>query len=488
MRNSWKWLLAIYLIVLGTRLFFAFHTPFYTTDDSYLHLRLIDSLQEGNLLAHDPLGYGGRTLILSPLFDIALAALDLLFGTTALKIIINVLASLLIIPAYLLAHQLTNDKLSSLTSAMLAGFVPAFIANTFNHLTPLALAIPLFFFLAYAWLKTPKKPWTFIGLLLLFAFLHPLSILFVLSIGAWFVLLAVERTRIRTARYELGLFALFFVLWVQFLLYKKLILFHGPAVIWQNIPAGLLSNFYSDITILSAFWQTGFITLFGGTYVLYRVMHKKHEKDAYFLLSITLVTAFLLWLKLIAISTGLAILGITLTILYSRYLLLLRTSLKKTKFARLSTLFVTTSIILALLTTIYPSYLSITTELRHTITEEEVTALTWLGKTTPPTATIIAPPEYGHYITAIAKRSNVMDDYYFLQPRVNERHQDITRLYTTSLETEAVRLFDKYNASHLIVPPSTPTVKFTSPCFEKTTAKRVSIYEKDPECKVEAVA
>ncbi len=73
MGKPWVGLTVVFLFVLAIRLYSAFHTPFLSSDDAYLEVRSVESILHGNVLWHDPLGYGGRTLIRSPVFDAILA-------------------------------------------------------------------------------------------------------------------------------------------------------------------------------------------------------------------------------------------------------------------------------------------------------------------------------------------------------------------------------------------------------------------------------
>lgn len=478
------------LLVLAIRLTFAFQTPHFTGGDAYLHLRSIDHLAQGNYLHDDPLGYEGRILHFSPLFDIILSMFTFFIPTTiALKLIPNILGSLLIIPVFFIAQQLTKTNSIAYLSATLAAIVPPFLSTTFNHISTLSLAIPLFFTLAYIWIRLPKHIPLYLGLLFLFSLLHPLSLVFVLSISLYVLLLVLEHKKPPYVEIELALFSLFFTLWTQFLIYKKPILYHGPSVIWQNIPQALLTNFFTDFTILSALWHIGIITLIGGTYAIYRTTIKKPQRHSHLLLSITLVTLFLLWLRLIPLTTGLTLLGITLAIAFAPFLANIKTYLRNTKLTSKTTTVAIIISILAIITTAYPAYTSTYSALDNTITQEEVNALLELQNTTTSDAIIIAPSHYGHYITALANRTNVIDDYYLMQPQIDERYEDITRVYTTTLETEATRLFNKYHATHLIVPPNMRDIRYgETRCFNRIHATNIKIYEKDVRCRLRVIA
>ncbi len=492
MAKWWMGLIVVFLFILGLRLFFAFQTPFYTTDNAYLEVRAVESLAKGDLLWQDSLGYGGRTLIRSPIFDSLLAFFSFFMPLPlAFKIIPNIFASLLVIPAYLISYLLTKHRLFSIFTALITSLVPAFFAHTFNQVTSLTLAIPLFFFLTYAWLRAPQRKWTlvFLSVLLLFVFMHPLSVLFVLSLGVYIILLSLEKLNPKVAEYELGLFAIFFALWAQFLIYKKLILFHGPTVIWQNVPKELLSSFFAEVTMLGALWQIGIFPLIGGTYALYKASFKDPKRETVLLLAITLVAKIMLWFKLIDVYTGLMILGISLAFLFSTWVMFFINFLKETKIASKTWIFTVIAITLALYTTAYPTYTEVQAQLDHTITQEEVNALEMLSKTTPEDASIIAPASYGNYITAIAKRKNIIDEYFLLRPRINERYQDVMRLYKTTFDTEAVELFDKYEADYILVPPGMKDIGYRdSPCFKNLQATNVKIYKKDPDCKLKVVS
>jgi len=492
MGKQWMGLTVVFLLVFGLRLYFAFQTPFFSSDQAYLHIRAAEAIQSGKLLWNDPLSYGGRTLIMSPVFDAILAFFSLFMPfSTALKIIPNLFASLLVIPVFLIAQRLTKHTAISIIIALIASLVPAFFAYTFNHISFLTLALPMFFFLTYAWLRVPQRKWviTFLSFLLIFVFLTPLSIIFVLSIGVYIALATIEHLKIERAEYELGLFSLFFALWAQFLLYKKLILFHGPAVVWRNIPQELLSQFFREVNILGALWQIGFLPLTGGIYALYKTAFKKPQKEIQILLSIAIVSTVVIWFKLIDLPTGFMLLGITLTLLFSKWIMLFSKFINETKLSRYATVIVTCSLIFALATVAYPAYNATQLQLSQTITQEEVSALSALRETTLPDATIIAPAAYGNYITAFAKRKNVIDSYFFLQPRINERYQDVSRLYKTTFETEAVELFDKYDATHLVVPPGMSDISYAnSKCFARIHATNIRIYEKDVACEVRVVA
>ncbi len=480
-------LLAVFLIVLSLRLFFAFHTPYLTTDHAYQHYRSVESIAQGDFTLYDELGYSGRTFQRSFVFDGILAIFSLFFPLAlVLKVVPNIFASLLVIPVYLLASAISKNKLVALATALLSSIIPVFIANTFNHASPLTLTLPTFFFLLYAWLKIPDKTWTlsFLIALVFFVFLTPLSLLLALTLGVYLLLVNLEKSKPQPAEYELALFTLFFALWTQFLYYKNIILYHGPQVIWQNLPKELLSSFYASFSLPSILWIIGIIPLEAGTYALYK---SEKTKEIILLLSAALVTMAMLWLKLIALSTGLIFLGVLMAILFSYAANKHTTYISQTKFSKFAQPFFIAYITIALISTSIPAYTLIQDQLSKTITSEEVAALESLQS--DKTFTILAPPHYGNYITALSGQRNVIDDYYFLQPHIDERYKDVNRMYKTTFETEAVELFDKYNATHLLVPPGTNDIRYAGgKCFTSIHNTGAHIYIKNTACKLRVVA
>ncbi len=492
MGKWWIGVALVFLLILSIRLYAAFQTPYFSSDTSYLHLRAIENIREGKLLWHDELGYSGRTIVMSPLFDAILAMFSLLMPLPlALKIIPNIFATLLVIPAYLIAYKLTQKYWIALFTALFTSAVPEFFSKTFNQITPLTLAIPIFFFLAYAWLQVPQRKWIIIFLitLLIFSFLHPLSIIFVLSLSVYIALTTLEKQKPTTAEYELGLFSIFFTLWAQFILYKKPILFHGAAVIWQNIPQEILSTFYTNITIWGAIWSIGLAPLTGGTYALYKTAFKKPTREIQLLFSICIVSIIMFWFKLINSTIGFTLLGITLTLLFAQRTELITKFFQETKISKFAGILTAVILFSALTTVAYPALADTKAEIKQTITEEEYETLASLNNEIPVNATIIAPPHYGNYITQIAKRKNVIDEHFLLIPQINERYEDVARLYKTAFETEAVELFDKYSATYIIVPPEMDDIKFSdSKCFKRIRSTNIQVYEKDLACEVKVVS
>lgn len=406
----------------------------------------------------------------------------------ATKIIPAILASLLVFPTYLLSNALTKNKTFSIISAAIASITPFFFAQTTNHLSSLSLSIPLLYFLLYLWTQSPKHLNWFLGLAAFFIFLTPLSLLFVATLAVYFALCAIDKIQLKPADYELGLLTIALTLWAHFLFYKEALLTHGLGIIWQNIPLELLGQYYSDTNILSIIFSLGILIVPLGIYAIYKYAIQTPKKEDTLLFSLAIVSFICLWLKLLPLNTALTLLGITFTILLAHSLTSINEFIKSTKIKKHTTIAMFGMVFLLTITTAYPAYTLSKEEITTTITDNDFLALEALKHLSPENSRIISPPNFGHYITGIANRKNIIDTEFILQKNINERYEDITKLYITSSEIEALTIFEKYNATHLFVPSYLPDVKFTSKCFTKTDYINVHIYQKDEECKVEVVA
>jgi len=114
-KKSHKLLILIFFIVLLTRLYFAFQTP-YLDNSGYLVERYVGNIvEEGRPLFFDQLSYNGREVLYSPLWHYILAFFSLFLGGLTLKIIPVVFISLLVPVVYLLSKKVVdNDELAFL--------------------------------------------------------------------------------------------------------------------------------------------------------------------------------------------------------------------------------------------------------------------------------------------------------------------------------------------------------------------------------------
>ena len=480
-------LIILFLIVLATRLYLAYSTPVFSSDDSYFHLRQIEHIKEtGKPIFHDALSFSGRTNIFSPAFNYFIALFALFLPTVlAAKLIINIFAVSLIFFVYLIAKKITNNSFVSLFTAFLSGFVPIFFAETVAELNPICIVIPLMFLLIYAFMNIQNQKWLYCYLVLLvvLSLMHPIILLFVLGLIIYLILVLIERLKQNREELEISLFSIFFVLWAQFILYKKLIVFHGPAVIWQNIPSPILNNYFAHITILEAIYNIGIVPLILGLYVIYLFSFKKKNRKICLIIAFAASAGLLLWLRLINVNTGLMMFGIVLVVLFAQWLNDFIYYVRQSRASNFLCLFLVLIFAGLLVLSVYPSIEMAKTSLNK-ITPAEITALEWLEKNTPEDAVIIAAPQEGKLINAVAKRKNVIDTFFLLQADAKQRFNDIERVYSAYLEIEVIEILDKYGADYIYFSDKAKhlsgkdELNFLDKCFGKVYDEDVAIYKR----------
>src|SRR3989338_8035882 len=118
------YLIAIFVFVLLFRLYFTLTIDTFNDDVAYFHERSVEYILENKLpMSYDSLSYGGKGNAYPFVYHYLLAFFSLLFPLEiVLKIIPEILLSLLVVVVFLIAKELTNDNKASLLSALMAGF------------------------------------------------------------------------------------------------------------------------------------------------------------------------------------------------------------------------------------------------------------------------------------------------------------------------------------------------------------------------------
>lgn len=480
-------LVVLFAIVIATRLYFSFSIPYFSSDDSYFHLRQIEQIRDTGLpIIDDDLSFSGRTHIFSPVFHYFIALFTLFMPAIfAAKLITNIFAASLVFFIYLIAKRITNNSFVSLTTAFLSGFVPVFFANTVTELTPISIVVPLMFLLIYAFMNIKDKAWLYCYLILLviLTLMHPLILLFVLGLCIYLLLILIEKLKQSREELEISVFSIFFVLWAYFIMYKKLFVFHGPAVIWQNIPPDILSNYFAKASILGVIYNIGIVPFVLGLYVIYWFSFKKKNRQIYFIVAFAASAGLLLWLRLINLNIGLMVFGIVLVILFAQWFNYFIAYVKKSRASNFLSLFIALVFVGLFVFSVYPS-IAMAKENINKISPEELAALKWINENTPMDAVIIAVPDEGNLIAAMAKRSTVIDSRFLLQHDAKQRFADVKRIYTAYLEIEVVSLLDKYRADYIYFSDNAKELfdkdelSYVGKCFEKVYDKDVQIYQR----------
>jgi hypothetical protein len=488
------------VLVLVLRLHIALSTQTLSTDDAYFHLRQVEHVRNTGLpLFDDPLSYGGRVHVFTPVFHYVVAAGALFMApVTAAKIIPNILAALLTIIIFGIVRRLSKNDGVALFIAVFSAFVPVWFGHTINTLSPETLAVPLLFFVLYSWLRVAEPRWRYLYLisLILLAFTHPIALLLVLGLILYLVLILVERLTVERNELEIALFSIFFVLWSQFLLYKKFILAHGPAVVWQNIPPQLLSTLFSDITVLTALYHIGIIPVLYGVFVMYRYLFRRKHKMTYFLIAFALSAGLLLWFRLIPLQLGLILLGMFLLVLFSKWVSFFLDRIPKTRLHRLKPVFIASLVLAFVLTSVLPSLGVAWAVQDQSLNPAGVLAYQWLRENVPSDAAVVAAVGEGHRVASLGERKNVIDEHFLLQRDAKQRLHDVNRVFTTTFGVEAVELMDRYRARAILLTPETKrehqlgtlTYAVQSKCFGRAFEESgYEIIVKHAYCTVEEV-
>jgi len=450
MKRPERWLIVIFIIVLGFRLFFAFQNMNYDYT-AYFDIRQIEHISSNGLpVINDELSYGGRTHIFMPVFHYVLGAFDLFLpGAIVFKILPNLFAASLVFIVYLMAKKLTHNDEVSLFAAFVSGFIPAFVAQTVNSVTAYSLAIPLIFLMIYFIMNMSEMRYVKYFALLIFIvpFIHIGTLLLIIGLLFYLVLIRIERLKQKRVELEVILFGTFLVTWIYFLIFKNAFLRHGLSIIWQNAPEAVLSFHFMDISIPGAVFSMGLIPVIGGIYIIYRYLFKETDKNIYLLIGFAVSAGLILWAKLIEPWIGFAFLGIILILLLARAFKLLLNYVNKTKFARHRQVVFWGMVVLVVITSVIPTYMYTAAVMDDV--PKETGAFEWLRENTSEDEVVLATVDEGHLLAYFGKK-NVADMNFMMIDNPAQRLDAINRLYLTSYKTEAVSLLNEYDVTYIV--------------------------------------
>ena len=287
------------------------------------------------------------------------------------------------------------------------------------------------------------------------------------------------------------MFLFFFLIWINFIIFKKAFLTHGINIIWQNIPSSILSSYFSQ-TMFEAIIKIGVIPLILGGYVIYRYMFREKNRELYLLFGLAFGCFFLVWPKLLQPNVAFMFLGVILTILLAQWYKIFFSYLKKTKVAKYKILFVLLFVILFMITSIPASVYFINQKLDAAPTENDIEALNWIKENTEESSIIAASLKEGHLIKAIADRDNIMDQNFLLIENSEQRFQDLKLIYRANYKTDSIPLLNKYNSKYIFLSDTTRSEfdinklnYIDKECFELVFSKNTKIYRSL--CKVEII-
>lgn len=435
-----KILIIIFLLSLAFNLYLSFSSHYLNNDESYFNLRVIDNIRSTGLpITYDELSYGGRALIVQPLFYYLFTLFS--FIPFYFKIFPALLLSSLVLIAYAIAKEITNDETSSLLTALLAGFVPIYSKVLINQFSIYSLVLPLIAFMILCFIKLEDKKYlTFfvIGSFIL-SLTHPLSFLFLFILLFYILLMNVENLKINRLKIEIFIFTFFLMFLINTLIFKRAFVEYGFNIVYGNNPINY------DINIFNSFYIIGIIPIILGISGVYQGFFKLKKESMILISSLILGVLFLLVIRFINVETGFLFLSFGLIIASSLAIKNLFIYIEKTKFSRLRNLFLLGFLLIFVFLSLVPTYLSYEREFT------DLSDFNWLKANSDENMAILAPLNYGHLITYFAGRKNVIDSNFLLAPDASQRLYDANLIYDGWSYNKALSLLHDYDVEYIYI-------------------------------------
>ncbi len=435
-----KILAIIFLLSLAFNLYLSFSSPYLNNDDSYFNLRVIENIRNTGLpIIYDELSYGGRYIVVQPLFHYLFVLLS--FIPFYFKIFPALFISSIVLISYLIAKEITNDETSSLFTALLAGFVPIYSSVLINQFTPYFIVLPLISFLLLCFMKLENKKYLIyfiIGSSVL-AFMHPSSFLLIFILIFYVLLMNAEGMPITKLKKEIMVFIFFLVLFVNLIIFRKVFLNYGLHSVYGNNPL------INGLNIFDSIYALGIIPLIFGILGLYQGFFKMRKEFMVFISSLIFGILFLLLLGMIDITIGLLFLSFGLVISSSFAIKNFFLYFEKTKFKDLKNYALIFLALMIFIFSLVPSYINYNREF------SDLEDFRWIMDNSEPDKTIIAPLNYGHIVNYFSRRKNVIDSNFLLAPDTQQRYYDVNLMYSGWSYIKAVEILKEYNAEYIYI-------------------------------------
>ncbi|GIU68875.1 MAG: hypothetical protein KatS3mg002_0111 [Candidatus Woesearchaeota archaeon] len=447
------WIFIIFLAVLTIRIIIAFQTPLFNYE-AYFSLRQIENIKEtGFPTYNDPLSYGGKIQLFTPLNYYILTLFSLIIPEDIVaKIIPNIFASLLIIVAYFMALKITKNPKIGLITGFMTGFIPILFFDI-NRISTDYFSTLIIFSIIYCLFKINERKYIDYSLILMFILVltTPLALILILGLLFYLLLSKLENNYIELKELEIILFFTFLTTWINLLIFKNALLTHGIMVIWQNMPTEVISRFFSNLTLLETFYTISIIPLLLGIYGFYLAFNEEKNREVMILTGFGIAVFLLMWFRLLNLITSIFLLSVTLVIISSFSLKRINGLIEISKFHKYKKLFILLFIVLFILTSTIPSIILGMEKSKETPKLEDIVVLQWAEKNTPKTAVIAGTLEEGHLITYYAKRKNIADNRFLLVQNIDQRIEDINKIYATRFQIESISILNKYNSKYILL-------------------------------------
>ena len=482
-RNYFVVPLVLFVVLLAVRLFFAFQTPF-LDGASYQHL-----VKAGEIVH--------KGVFANPVFYYLLSVV-LFFSKNVfvVKVFSNLFFVLVNVMVYFIALRLSKSRLFSAISALISGLLPVYFSNTFNLVSPLSLGLFLFFFNIFAYLNSEKKGWVNVYIIsfIIFSFTHWLVILYVLGLAVYHLITRLEGIRKKGVELELSFFSVFFGLWAQVLVSKGLLFSLGLRLFSFNIPGVLWSSYFPAYSLPEVMSLLGVVPFFTGLYVIYKYSFERRGKGISFITSFILVAAALFFFRLLLVNLALIVLGLLFCVFLARWFSDFKVFARRAKVAGFLNVLVVFIVLIALLVVPVSVYFSFSRLKDSSQYEDIFDAVEWIKANTPEDAVILALPQEGSFVSYFSGRDVVITDDFLKFQDIDERLDDVYRIYKTRFETEAIGLLDKYDVSYILFSDAAKK-KFGMDSLSYAVGKCLNVvhgdgglvYFKDPGCKLRVI-
>tara|TARA_Y100000310_G_C20682615_1_gene816867 strand:+ start:2052 stop:3512 length:1461 start_codon:yes stop_codon:yes gene_type:complete len=452
MKKEYIILFAIFLVTFGFQLFFSLQVSYFSSDDAYFSLRHAEYIQENfKPMIHDDMSYGGNYILNTHLWHYFLALIGFL-PLIFMKIIPGLLASSVVFFVYLLSKQITGNKTAAMFGALIAAFVPTYIAITLNQVSIYSIYVPLLLGLIYSLFEIKKRLTLFLILSFIIILLDPMNFLMLLTLLVFMILVVAESLPVKKQIGEsFFLFVLLMIL-VNLILFKDLYFSSGLEALWQNMPDQLYESFFKDFDVVSLTYNIGFLPLVLGFVGLGLSLATEKKNEVYLLSSMILADVGLLALKLVPYDIGVMFLAILLCIASTLTINELIDYIKLTKAAKQVHWVILVVTAVTLVSLVIPAIVNAEATINDGVSAPEVEALTWIKDNTPESSVVLGNVFEGNLILEIAERTNVIDTQFLL---AEDRYYDVELMYTTGSLYKAVVALNTYQVDYIYLSDST---------------------------------
>jgi len=241
----------------------AYQIPLSGDDPTYLALRQVQHVETtGWVMTTETMTSSTHPLVGLHLFEYILAVLMHLAPEFGYPILVGLAAFVLSLGLAQAAVLVSKSPLAAVVSMIVGPLLPGVLWFSVGRISVLILVLPMVIWIcvAFARLLTQESSWLLaigVGLILLIAVLHPLSLLVMVVAGVTAGIVNLLRMRLSRASTELVFFAAAVIPWSQLVLYKVVLVTHGLSALWQNIPLLLAQDLYASLTVRAALFYVG---------------------------------------------------------------------------------------------------------------------------------------------------------------------------------------------------------------------------------------